>query len=166
MNKSIHKDPHRYDDMLDLPHYQSAVHPHMSVVNRAAQFSPFAALTGYEDEIRETARLTDEIIKLSDQEKERLNQKLQFLSEHSDKHPTVSVTYFVPDAKKSGGAYRTDTGIVKRIDPVQKKIVFYGENERFDGQKILSDTITEISCDLFRDMDYPASRNFLQIPMP
>lgn len=153
MNKSIHKDPHRYDDMLDLPHYQSAARPHMSMVNRAAQFSPFAALTGYEDEVRETARLTCKKAELSDPEKERLNQTLRFLSDHPDKHPTVSITHFIPDSKKAGGNYRTDTGIVKRIDPVQKKVVFYGKNHHSDGQEILIDAITEISCDLFRDID-------------
>ncbi|MDO4339880.1 MAG: hypothetical protein Q4C91_17590 [Eubacteriales bacterium] len=145
MNRNTDKNnPHRYDDMLDLPHHQSSTRPHMSMANRAAQFSPFAALTGFDDKVMETARLTDEKIELSDTEKERLDKKLRFLSNHLDEHPTVSVTYFVPDAKKAGGAYTTNTGIVKRIDTVEQKIIFYAENMISDGWSVSIDTIVEI----------------------
>lgn len=93
MNRNTDKNPHRYDDMLDLPHHQSSTRPHMSISNRAAQFSPFAALTGYEDEIRETARLTDEKMELSDSEKERLDEKLRVLSGHLEQNlPYPSLT--------------------------------------------------------------------------
>lgn len=122
--------------------------------NRAAQFSPFAALTGYDDKVRETARLTDEKIELSDNEKERLDKKLRLLSDHLDDRPTVSITHFVPDAKKAGGAYTTDTGVVKRIDAIEQKVIFYAENKISDGWSILISTIVDIHCDLFRDMDF------------
>lgn len=108
MKRNTDKDPHRYYDMLDLPHHQSSTRLHMSMSNRADQFSPFAALTGYDDEVRETARLTDEKIELSDTDKERLDKKLRFLSPTIlDDRPAVFITYFVPDAKKAGEAYTT-----------------------------------------------------------
>lgn len=158
MDKDLHryknKDPHRYDDMLDLPHHQSSSRPHMSMANRAAQFSPFAALTGYEDEVMETARLTDEKIELSDTEKERLDRKLRFLSDHLDERPTVSITHFVPDMKKTGGVYTTDTGVVKKVDTAQQKVIFYAENKISDGCSILINAIVEVNCDLFRDMEF------------
>lgn len=87
MNRNTDKDPHRYDDMLDPPHHQSSTRPHMSMADRAAQFTSFAALTGYEDEVTETSRLTDEKAELSDTEKERLDRKLRFLSDHLDERP-------------------------------------------------------------------------------
>lgn len=149
MNRNTDKDPHRYDDMLDLPHHQSSTRPHMSISNRAAQFSPFAALTGYDDKVRETARLTDEKIELSDNEKERLDKKLRIIAEHLDQRPTVSITYFVPDERKNGGSYRTYTGIVKRIDKLEQKVVFYAENGISDGNNIRIDAIVEIECEQF-----------------
>lgn len=154
MSRNTGKDPHRYDDMLDLPHYQSSTRPHMSISNRAAQFSPFAALTGYDDEIRETARLTDEKIELSDSEKDRLDKKLRITAEHLDQHTAVSITYFVPDTKKAGGTYTADTGIVKRIDMLEQKIVFYAENGVSDGKSIPIDTIVEIDSALFHGSEW------------
>lgn len=154
MSRNTDKDPYRYDDMLDLPHHQSATRPHMSISNRAAQFSPFAALTGYDAEIKETARLTNEKIELSENEKDRLDKKLRIITEHLDQRPTVSITHFVPDAKKAGGAYVTDTGVVKRIDILEQKIIFYAENGVSDGHSILIDGIVEINCERFlRDTD-------------
>lgn len=158
MDKNPHrydnKDPHRYDDMLDLPHHQSSTRPHMSMTNRAAQFSPFAALTGYEDQVTETARLTGEKIELSDNEKERLDRKLRFLSDHLDERPTVSITYFVPDERKAGGAYTTDTGVVKKVDSVGQKVIFYAENKISDGRSICIDMIAEVNCGLFQDVEF------------
>lgn len=153
MSRNTDKDPHRYDDMLDLPHHRSSTRPHMSISNRAAQFSPFAALTGYDDEIRETARLTDEKIELADNEKERLNEKLRIIAEHLDQRPTVSITHFVPDSKKTGGIYATITGVVKKIDILEQKIIFYAENGVSDGHSILIDTIVEIECAIFHGLD-------------
>lgn len=154
MNRNTDKDPHRYDDMLDLPHHQSSTRSHMSIANRAAQFSPFAALTGYDDEIQETARLTDEKIELSDNEKEQLDEKLRIIAEHLNQCPTVSITHFVPDARKDGGSYMTYTGIVKRIDKLEQKVVFYAENGISDGHNILIDGIVEIECAIFHGFDY------------
>lgn len=149
MNRNTDKSPHRYDDMLDLPHHLSSTRPHMSISNRAAQFSPFAALTGYEDEIRETGRLTGEEMELSDSEKERLDEKLRNIMEHLEQRPAVSITYFVSGARKAGGSYVTDTGIIKRIDPIGQKVIFYAENKMSDGRSIPMDDIVEIDCEQF-----------------
>lgn len=96
MNKS-------YDDIIHLPHHVSATHPHMSMAERAAQFSPFAALTGYEDVLTETARKTEQKIELDETIKEELDQKLHLLAEHVQNPPSVSITYFQPDDYKEGG---------------------------------------------------------------
>ena len=103
----------KYGDILNLPHHQSKVHPQMSIYDRAAQFSPFAALTGHEAAIKETARLTEEQVELDEDKQEELNEKLQTLIAYATEHPTVSVTYFKPDDKKTGGEYVTATGIFR-----------------------------------------------------
>ena len=130
--------PHRYDDIINLPHHQSAVHPHMSLIDRAAQFSPFAALTGYDDAIAETARLTDAKLSLSEEQMTFLNEIIGALERMLPQQPSVKVTYFVPDAKKAGGAYVTKAGQLRRIDTVGKVIVFT------DGSSILLDDILQI----------------------
>ena len=112
----------KYDDMIHLPHHTSSRHPRMSMADRAAQFSPFAALSGHEDAIRETARLTTERIELSESRKEELNEQLVWLREHPDARERVTMTYFCPDAKKAGGAYVTVTGAVKKIDEYEKTL--------------------------------------------
>lgn len=102
-----------YEDMLHLPHHVSQKHPQMTMQERAAQFSPFAALTGYGDTLRETARLTDEWNELDENEREELNRRLlQAVKERLK----VNITYYIPDEKKQGGAYVTVTGVVKKID--------------------------------------------------
>ena len=111
-----------YADIVNLPHHQSDRRPHMTVYDRAAQFSPFAALSGHEDAIRETARLTTERAELSESRKEELNEQLIWLREHPDARERVTVTYFCPDAKKAGGAYVTVTGAVKKIDEYEKTL--------------------------------------------
>lgn len=113
-----------YDDIINLPHHQSAKRPHMSNAERAAQFSPFAALTGYEDVLEETARLTDRRMELSESEQAELDRQLQWLRERSSEKPMVAVTCFQPDEKKDGGSYVTLTGQVRRVDEVQREIVF------------------------------------------
>ena len=110
------KDSHRYDDIIDLPHHQSTTRPHMPRANRAAQFAPFAALTGYEAAISETRRLTDSSAELDESQKSVLNEKLRLLLLHQQERPEATITFFVPDPKKAGGAYHSVTGIIQKID--------------------------------------------------
>ncbi len=112
----------KYDDIIDLPHHVSETHPPMSRADRAAQFSPFAALTGYDAAVRETARVTERRIELDEGVKAELNARLNCILEHLSEHPQVSLTYFVPDEKKSGGAYRTVTGTVRKLDSFAKTL--------------------------------------------
>ncbi len=114
---------HPYDDIIDLPHHISERHPQMSMYNRAAQFAPFAALTGHDAAITEAARLTDAELELSESDAEVLNRKLAYL-QSLDEKPTISVTYFVPDDKKEGGSYHTATGIVKSVEPDKGVLLF------------------------------------------
>lgn len=109
-------DSHRYDDIIHLPHHVSTAHPPMPAADRAAQFSPFAALAGHEAAILETARLTDERAELDENAKAVLDEKLRMIQEMLPAHPEITVTYFQPDAKKSGGAYVSVTGRVKKLD--------------------------------------------------
>ena len=113
----------KYDDIIDLPHYISKKHPQMSLEARAAQFAPFAALTGYDDAVKETARLTNERIDLDDEAKMMLDAKLQVIREQLSEKPLVTITYFVPDAKKDGGKYVTINGNVKKIDDYKHLII-------------------------------------------
>ncbi len=122
-----------YDDIIDLPRPKSKHEP-MPMSDRAAQFSPFAALTGYGDAIDETARLTDHRIELSEEERTELDYKQQYLSTLDS--PTVTVTYFVPDERKSGGAYVTHTGALKRIDEVERAMVF-ADGTRVDMDEVV-----------------------------
>ena len=124
-----------YDDIIDLPRPKSKHEP-MPMSDRAAQFSPFAALTGYGDAIDETARLTDARIELSEEERAELDYKQQYLSTLDS--PMVTVTYFVPDSRKSGGAYVTHTGVLKRIDEVERAMVFV------DGSRVEMDEVVGI----------------------
>lgn len=126
----------KYDDIINLPHHQSAKRPHMSMIDRAAQFSPFAALTGYEDAVDETARLTVQRKELSEDEKALLDLQMNRLLAVLPKKPYVQITYFVPDEKKTGGAYRDICGTVIKIDIYENLLMLE------DGGKIfLSDII-------------------------
>ena len=107
-----------YDDIIGLPHPEPQTHPRMSLHDRAAQFSPFAALTGHSAAIAETGRLTDSRVILDEYEMARVDDALQKLQELLPQKPMASITYFVPDAKKAGGGYQTIHGTVKRIDAV------------------------------------------------
>ncbi len=127
-----------YDDIIDLPHPKSKHEP-MPMSDRAAQFSPFAALTGYGDAIDETARLTDARIELSEEERAELDYKQQYLATLDA--PTVTVTYFVPDERKTGGAYVTHTGTLKRIDELERMMVFA------DGARVSLDEVIAIESD-------------------
>ena len=128
-----------YDDIINLEHHVSTKHPQMSLESRAAQFAPFAALTGYDDAVKETARLTDKRIELDEEMKVIINDKLNVLEEHILEKPSATFTYFVPDKKKSGGSYNTITGNVRRIDLVDNVIILTNK------KKILIDDIIGIS---------------------
>lgn len=136
----------QYDDIINLPHHVSTVHTHMSLHDRAAQFLPFAALTGYEDAIRETGRLTEERISLSESEIESLNERLHILLQEQHSHPEISVTYFVPDEKKEGGAYETAEGSIKRIDEYRRVLIMT------DGRQIPMEDIIELDGEIFSDI--------------
>lgn len=112
-----------YDDILHLPHHVSEKHPPMSMNDRAAQFAPFSALTGYEDVIAETGRPTERFFELDEQEAAELDRRLELLIAKLPEHPAVAVTCFVPDERKSGGAYRTVTGKVEKISAAARTIV-------------------------------------------
>ena len=135
-----------YEDILNLPHHVSKTRPQMSMLDRVAQFSPFAALTGYDDAIKETGRLTDEKIEMDEDRKAALDMKQAYLIEMIDEQPEISITYFLPDAKKSGGAYVTVTGNLKRFDEYERLLILT------DGKKIPMDDIADIESDLFRGM--------------
>ena len=124
-----------YDDIINLPHHQSSKRPHMSNHQRAAQFAPFAALTGYDAAIDETARLTDKKLELSDEQADHLNVQIQRIVENIADKPQVEITYFVPDNHKSGGEYVTVTGCVRRFDDSNREIVFV------DGMTVAIDDV-------------------------
>ncbi len=138
----MEKKQDQYLDILHLPHHVSSTRPRMSEEARAAQFSPFAALTGYEDAVRETARLTDTKSELTEDEKTWINEKLLMIAECAEESPRVSVTYFVEDEKKPGGAYVTVSGRSKRIDEFEKRLYLS------EGESILIERIRDIesSC--------------------
>ena len=140
-------DEHQYDDIINLPHHQSATRPHMSNYDRAAQFAPFAALTGYDDAVKETARLTDKKVELDEYSKDALNERLNMIQDAIDEQPEVSITYFLLDKKKSGGAYVTVTGRVKKIDEYENIVLLQ------DGTKIPIDDIAEIAGDIFSALE-------------
>ena len=128
----------RYDDIIDLPHHVSTTHHRMSMLERAAQFQPFRALTGYEDAVRETARLTEERVELTEDEKALLDTKLQRLADRLDSHPQVTLTWFRPDKRKTGGAYVTATGELKKIDDFTSTLLLTG------GERIPIENIVDI----------------------
>ena len=146
-----------YADILMLPHHKAANRPHMSMHDRAAQFSPFAALTGFDGVIAETGRMTDQKAELSESQMILLDQKLTLIDDtiQDGYHPMVTVVYFVPDAKKEGGSYQGYTGKVRQVDAVERKLVFLAANERSAGRDISIDVIREIHgevVDFMEDM--------------
>lgn len=144
-----------YADIISLPHHKAADRPHMSLYDRAAQFSPFAALTGFEGVIAETARMTDRKIELSESEKILLDQKLTLIDDgiQDGHHPVITLVYFVPDAMKDGGKYQDFTGQVRQINAIDRKVVFLAENGRSAGKIVFIDDIMEIHGELVDYMD-------------
>lgn len=120
---------HKYDDIINLPHHQSKTHNHMSLLDRAAQFSPFAALTGHEEAIEETSRLTENRIELDDDTKVELNRRLQYIVTNIQVQPQVEITYYVADSLKDGGKYVTKKDRVKKIDMYRRVIVMIDKSE-------------------------------------
>lgn len=122
-------DEHRYDDIINLPHHVSPIRPRMPLIDRAAQFSPFSALTGYDEAINETERFVDERIELDEHTMAMLDERLKLLRKRIDKNPSVMITYFVPDINKDGGKYITVTGNVKKIEEFKKRIILENGTE-------------------------------------
>ena len=138
----------KYADIIDLPHHQSDTRPKMSNYDRAAQFSPFAALTGHAESIKETARLTDEYSDQSEEMKAIMNEKILFLMEQLENQPEITITFFKPDEKKQGGAYITITGVVKKIKTYERQI------QMTTGDLIPIDMIFGIDGEIFSRMDF------------
>ena len=132
-----------YEDIVNLPRPTSKKHPEPSMMDRAARFAPFAAITDYEEMVLEEARVTEDRITLDENALSLLNEKLNILQKFSDKTPKIKVTYFEPDKKKSGGAYVTVTGLVKRIDTYKKMLIIN------DGKKIPMENIFSLESELF-----------------
>lgn len=134
-----------YDDIINLNRPVSK-HPHLSIESRAGQFAPFAALVGYDSEIKETARLTGKRIELDDNFKEVISNKLNYLNEHINENNEITITYFIKDSKKSGGKYKDKTGIIKRIDLANQNIKFT------DNTILRIKDIIDIKGDIFNEI--------------
>ena len=135
----------KYVDIIHLSRPKST-HPPMSLNNRSFQFAPFSALTGYDEKIKETARITSSKIDLTEEEKLKLNDKLEWLKKNIRENPEIIITYFLADKKKSGGSYQKITGNIRRIDEVGKCLVFR------DKTKVCIDDIIKVEGNIFRDM--------------
>ena len=135
-----------YDDLLHLPHPTSAKHPRMPLADRAAIFSPFAALSGHGDAIRETARLTERRMELDEDAKAELDRRQAVLLEHLGEQPEVTVTWFRPDERKEGGAYLTTTGRLKKIDALGRRLVL------LDGTGIPLEDVADLESECFREL--------------
>lgn len=135
-----------YDDIIHLPHHISATRPRMAAMDRAAQFSPFAALTGHDAAIKETARRTDQQIELAEDARTVLDIKLNMLRDMATTHPEVAVTYFQPDEHKEGGHYVTATGAVKKVDGYTHMIVM------MNGTEIPIEHVLALEGELFKDL--------------
>ena len=133
----------KYNEIMGLPHHVSKTRPQMPMSDRAAQFAPFAALTGYDSAIKETGRLTDEKIELDEEALTALDMKYQLLMEALDEAPEVIITYFRPDERKAGGKYVSAVGAVKKIDDFERRITMQ------DGAKIPMDDVLSIEGELF-----------------
>ncbi len=138
----------KYNDIINLPHHKSKTRKQMSMIDRAAQFSPFAALTGHEDAINETGRIVYEKTDLDENAKSVLNEKLQMISDFINDSPVITVTYYKPDIRKKGGAYVSYTGNVIKIDINRRVLVFS------DMSEIIIDDISEIESDIFGSVEF------------
>lgn len=137
----------KYNEIMGLPHHVSKNRPQMPMSDRAAQFAPFAALTGYDAAIKETGRLTDERIELDVEALSALDMKYQILMEALDEAPEVTITYFQPDERKAGGKYVSAVGAVKKIDDFERRITMR------DGTRIPMDDVLSIDGELFSSLE-------------
>ena len=137
----------KYDDMIDMKNPTPTCRPRMSMVDRGAQFAPFAALTGHNEAIKETARLTDDYMEMGEDRLGELSAKIQLLIDNLSEQSEITVVYFIPDERKSGGSYAEKTGIVRIIDEYERKLVFY------DGDKILIDRVTDFKGEIFSQLE-------------
>lgn len=119
----------KYDDIINLPHHTSTKHPRMTRTARAAQFAPFAALTGLDDEMEETARLTDKKISLDDEQKQVINRELLFIKNNPQRDIPVIITFFKSDVRKDGGAYIEKEVRIKKIDEINRKLILSDYSE-------------------------------------
>ena len=137
-----------YDDIMHLPHHVSMRHPQMRLYSRAAQFAPFAALTSYGEVVAETARHTSPKVEMMEDDRELLDRKLSILFSNLAERPTVSITYFQPDAHKEGGSYLTVTGVVKTIRDSERMILMD------NGKRIGVDSIIGLEGEVFRLIEF------------
>lgn len=129
----------KYDDIINLPHYEPKYHPRMSMYKRSAQFAPFSALVGYDEQVKECSRITDKRLEIDDELKEKISNKLNKINEFIKEYPAVEITYFIPDDKKEGGKYVTEKVNVKRIDFINRFI------KLTDNKKIFLDDIIDLN---------------------
>lgn len=145
-----------YADIIDLPHWQSPTRPHMSLYDRAAQFSSYKALSGYEDMVAEEARETESEAELTEERAELLSRKLRVISDavREGEHPELTFTVFIPDERKTGGRYVEITDSVKKVDSVYRKIVLMGKEGRSQANKTIDiDRIIDIKGELVDYVD-------------
>lgn len=141
------KDKHQYEDIIDLQHHVSSNRVHMSILDRAAQYSPFAALTGFDGAIKETARLTDQRIELDEATKSILDEKLRIVQEQLSRHQEIEIVFFRPDEMKAGGAYISMIGTVKKIQGYERAVLMQ------DGTRIPIEQILDITGEMFQAVD-------------
>ena len=137
----------KYEEIMKHPHHVSKTRPQRPMADRAAQFAPFAALTGYDSAIKETGRLTDERIELDEEALTALDMKYQLLMDAFDDAPEVTITYFQPDERKAGGKYVSATGAVKKVDDFERRITMR------DGTRIPMDDVLSIDGELFSSLE-------------
>ena len=137
----------KYEEIMKHPHHVSKTRPQMPMSDRAAQFAPFAALTGYDSAIKETGRLTDEKIELDEEALTALDMKYQILMDAFDDAPEVTITFFQPDERKAGGKYIAATGAVKKVDDFERRITMR------DGTRIPMDDVLSIDGELFSSLE-------------
>lgn len=136
-----------YADIINMPHHVSKTRPRMSLYDRAAQFSPFAALTGYDAAIKETARLTDEKIVLDENFRDGLDEKLILIMSKLSEKPVVAITYFIQDERKSGGSYETTEGWIRKVD-LYERVIVMGDRSRIPIGNVIA-----IDCDVLEKID-------------